>query len=314
MRSLGGGLRVGAAVMTLLIAAPVLAQGPPAEAAAAHLTRDRYAQGWKADRAYRTAWDEYQAMKASARGGAKMTWARLPDWTGLWTHENGFAVDPDQQGRTPTAELTPEYQKRFDEKMARVARGDEWDPLSACLPAGHPRWLVEPFLREFILRPEEAWLVTEQNAEIRRVYTDGRGHVPEDEAYPLWEGDSIGFWDGDTLVIHTNHLKAGSYQRQQPDHSDQVETVERWRRVGPDRIEALVAIYDPVALRKPWRVRHTYGRVTTPNLRINHWSCEENNNVVQTPEGSSNFILPGEKGYKDPDKPGPSPSAPAAQP
>ena len=43
----------------------------------------------------------------------------------------------------------------------------------------------------------------------------------------------------------------------------------------------------------------------TPDLRINHWSCEENNNVVQTPEGSSSFVLPGEKGYKDPDKPGP---------
>ena len=115
-------------------------------------------------------------------------------------------------------------------------------------------------------------------------------------------------------MVHTNNLKAGSYQRQQPDHSDQVSTVERIRKIGPDRIEDIVDIYDPLALARTWHVRHTYGRVKTPNLRINHWSCEENNNVVKTDNGTSSFLLPGEKGYRDPNNLSAPPPSAAAQP
>lgn len=258
------------------------------------------AHGWDYGKTYSSSWDEYQAMLAAAHGGTKMTWKRLPDWTGLWEHANGFDFDPNQRGPDPTAKMTPEYKRRFEDKLANIKKGIEWDPLSACLPAGYPRWLVEPFLREFILRPEEAWLLTEQNAEIRRIYTDGRGHVPDDEAYPLWEGDSVGFWDGDTLVVHTNHLKAGQYQRLQPFYSDKATTVERIRRIDANTIEDIVDVYDPPALEAPWHVRHTYRRVTTPDLRINHWSCEENNNVVQTQNGTTSFLLPGDKGYREP--------------
>jgi hypothetical protein len=258
------------------------------------------AKGWTYGKTYASSWELYEAMRAAAGGGTRMTWQRLPDWTGLWSHADGFNFDPQQRGPKATVALTPEYQQRYDRKMDNIKKGVEWDPLSSCLPAGFPRWLLEPFLREYILRPEQAWLITEQQNEIRRVYTDGRGHVPDDEAYPLWEGDSIGFWDGDTLVIHTKNLMAGQYQRQQPDHSDQVSTVERMRKTGPDTIEDIVDVYDPLALQAPWHVRHTYTRVTTPNLRINHWSCEENNNVVRTDNGTSTFLLPGEKGYRDP--------------
>ncbi len=131
--------------------------------------------------------------------------------------------------------------------------------------------------------------------DIRRIYTDGRGHTPEDEAYPLWNGDSIGFWDGDSLVIHTNQLMAGQYQRSQPDYTDQVETVERWRKVDDNTIAADVTIYDPPALIKPWHVVQTYSRVTTPSLRIRSWVCEENanNEVYQTKEGATRHVLPG---------------------
>ena len=267
---------------------------------------------WRYDKAYASSWDEYQAMRAAAHGGAKMTWKTLPDWTGLWEHTGGFSFDPQQKGPRVTAVLTPEYQQKYDKKLADIAKGIQWDPLSYCLPAGYPRWLLEPFLREFILRPEESWLMTEQNEEIRRIYADKRGHVPDDEAYPLWEGDSIGFWDGDTLVIHTKNLKAGQYQRNQPDYSDKATTVERMRKIGKDQIEDIVDVYDPLSLQKAWHVRHIYRRVTTPNLRINHWSCEENNNVVQTANGSPDFLLPGGKGYRDPNSLAPPP-APAAK-
>jgi hypothetical protein len=145
-------------------------------------------------------------------------------------------------------------------------------------------------------------LINEQQSEARRVYTDGRGHVPDDEAFPLWEGDSIGFWDGDTLVVHTIRVKPGQYQRSQPDYTDQTSVIERIRKVGPDLIEDDVTVWDPPSLIKTWHIVDTYVRVKTDHARVDMWSCEENNNVVKTDVGASTFILPGEKGYKEPSK------------
>ena len=96
-----------------------------------------------------------------------------------------------------------------------------------------PRWIVEPFLKEFVVTPGQTWLINEMQNEIRRVYTDGRDHPSEADAYPLWEGDSIGFWDGDKLVIHTSQMRAGQYQRIQPFYTEQVETVEIWEKTDP---------------------------------------------------------------------------------
>jgi hypothetical protein len=246
---------------------------------------------------------QFLELKQKAGGGTRITWDKLPDWTGIWTRADGTRFDPKVPNYDPTtAKLTPEYAARFQKKLADQKKGIEWDSLSYCLPAGFPRWLTEPFLREFIVRPEEVWMVNEQQSEVRRIYTDGRGHVPEDEAYSLWEGDSIGFWDGDMLVIHTINNKEGQYNRGQPDYSDKVSVVEKIRKVNADTIEDDITVYDPLSLLEPWHVTNRFVRVTTPNLRINMWSCEENNNVVKTPDGTTQFILKGERGYKDPNE------------
>jgi hypothetical protein len=252
---------------------------------------------------YKNSTEHYEALKRAARGGVKKTWAAIPDWSGVFTRAAGAGLrfDPAQPAQdVTTAKLTPKYQALYEKKVAEVKAGTEWDRLSYCLPPGHPRWLTEPFLREFIVRPDQTWLINEMVNDIRRVYTDGRGHTPADEAYPLWNGDSIGFWDGDTLVIHTTQLREGQYQRAQPDYSDKVETVEKWRKADADTLEAEVTVYDPEGLTQPWRVVQRYVRVKEPaDLRIRYWSCEENNNVVNQ-SGLTNFVLPGEAGYKDP--------------
>src|SRR5258708_21274754 len=125
--------------------------------------------------------------------------------------------------------------------------------------------------------------------DIRRIYTQGRDRTPEDEADPLWNGDSIGFWDADSLVIHTTQLMGGQYQRSQPDYTDQVETVERWRKVDDNLIEAEVTIYDPPSLVKPWRGVQRHSRGTTPGLRLRSWGGggNANNQGFPTHEGGT---------------------------
>jgi len=247
---------------------------------------------------YRNSTEHYEALKRQAGGGTSVTFDKLPDWTGIWTRTRGAGLkfDPAQPSlQETTAKLTPEFARKHKEKLERVAKGVEWDPISTCIPPGYPRWLTEPFLREFALRPEQTLLINEMVNDIRRIYTDGREHTPADDAYALWNGDSIGFWDGDSLVIHTTQLMGGQYQRSQPDYTDQVETVERWRKVDANTIEATVTIYDPPSLLEPWTVTERYSRVTTPGLRIRSWVCEENanNDVVRTKEGATEHVLPG---------------------
>ena len=256
---------------------------------------------------YQDSWKEFLALKAKAHGGTKHTFADLPDWSGVWSHGPAHTnFDPKQGPRDPLPAnvlLTPKYRAMYDKRVADADHGIEWDPLSYCLPAGFPRWFTEPFLREFVVRPEAVWWINEQQSEVRRMYTDGRGHVPDDEAFPLWEGDSIAFWDGDTLIVHTIHTRAGQYQRRQPDYSDKLSAIEKIRLITPDVIEDDVTVWDPEALQKPWHVVDTFTRVTTPDIRVDMWSCEENNNVVKDSTGTTNFVLPGEAGYKDPNHP-----------
>jgi hypothetical protein len=246
-------------------------------------------------RQHKTAADLYEALKADADGGRRLNPTRLPDWTGIYTRaRGGITYDPDQpRGGPPTAKLTPEYQARLTQRIEMADKGVEWDPISTCAPPGHPRWLTEPFLKEFIVTPDQTWLINEMVNDIRRIYTDGRDHPPEADRYPLYNGDSIGFWDGDRLVIHTNQLRSGIYQRRNPDYTDQVETVEIWRKANPKLIEVDVWVYDPPALVEPWYTKQSYAKLDDQgkSLRIRYWHCgeNENNSVVQSEGGSTQF-------------------------
>jgi hypothetical protein len=279
-----------AAWLSGLLAAAGCAGAPDTPAPA----RDRTALV-ELGRQHATAWELYQALEREAGGGQHPAVDRLPDWSGVYSRaRGGITFDPDQPpDGLPTATLTPEYHGRMLKRIEMAKQGIEWDPISTCAPPGHPRWLTEPFLREFVVTPDQTWLINEMVNDIRRIYTDGRGHVPEVDRYPLYNGDSVGFWDGDRLVIHTNQLQAGIYQRRNPDYTDQVETVEIWQKVGEDLIEVDVWVYDPPALAEPWYTKQAYAKLSDPDrsLRVRYWHCGENDNnaVVQTVEGATQF-------------------------
>lgn len=244
---------------------------------------------------YHSASELYAALKASAPGAGRQvpTFAQLPDWSGLWTAAGGGNFfSPGPGGVAP--KLTSQALAALKQGEANEKSGIEYDEnLSQCGPPGYPRWLVIPFLREFIVRPEATWLTSETVNNVRRIYTDGRDHPPVDERYPLYYGDSIGFWDGQKLVIHTNQLMERSMGRNQPTQSDKMETVEIWQKINPTTVKADVWIYDPALYIEPWYVERRYSQVPNADksLRIRYWSCNENpnNDVVKTPDGSTNY-------------------------
>jgi len=243
--------------------------------------------------ANRSAWDLYQSLKKAAGGGrVSPPFAQLPDWSGLWTSGGGGSLF----GRAPGGampKLTPAVAAILKKGADLTAKGIAYDEnLSECGPPGYPRWLVIPFLREFIVRPEQTWLSSETVNNVRRIYTDGRGHPSPADAFPLYYGDSIGFWDGQKLVIHTNQLMARSMGRNQPDQSEQMETVEIWERVG-GVVKADAWIYDPAIYTEPWYMQRRYTPVANGDktLRMNYWHCGENpnNDVYKTPDGNTQY-------------------------
>jgi hypothetical protein len=243
---------------------------------------------------YKSGAELYAALAARAGGGAPLSLDDMPDWTGLWTRVGPPLFDPEQkQGELTSAKLTAEPLAELQRRRELSAQGIEYDPISDCSPPGFPRWLAIPFLREFIVTPEQTYLFSETMNNLRRVYTDGREHPPPADAYPLYYGDSIGFWTGKTLVIHTTQVTAGIFHRNDPQYSEQLDAVEVWNKVDPETILVDVWVYDPQTLLEPWYVRQTYKQVPNPDnyLRINYWFCGENPNnaVVETKEGTSQF-------------------------
>jgi hypothetical protein len=285
--------------------AALLSLGALLMASPGHGAQSAYQSSGEKD--YPSSEAEYAARLAAAHGGTNVTWEKLPDWNGVYIRDHGGRIpyfDESAPGSeipgypVLTASLTPKYLAAYQKKFANIKAGIEWDRLSWCLPAGFPRWLAEPWSREFIVTPKQVWLTHEQVNETRRIYTDGRGHVSGDLALPQWLGDSIGFWDGDTLVVHTNHLKAGEYARGNPDFSFKTSTVERIRRTAPGVIEDRITVYDPDSLVKPFRAIFRYKKMPA-DVRVNYASCEENNNTYRMDDGRSGEYLPGDKEFRD---------------
>jgi hypothetical protein len=243
---------------------------------------------------HRTAWDLYSALKAAAGGGKQSpSFAQLPDWSGLWTAAGGGAFFGTGPGGV-SPKLTPAAAALLKQGAELEAKRIVYDEnLSECGPPGFPRWLIIPFLREFIVRPEQTWLSSETVNNVRRIYTDARDHPPVEDRYPLYYGDSIGFWDGQKLVIHTNQLMARSMGRSQPTQSEQMETVEIWNKIDARTIATDVWIYDPTLYVEPWYMNRRYSQVPNADksLRIGYWNCGENpnNDVFKTPDGGTQY-------------------------
>jgi len=236
----------------------------------------------------------YAALKQDA-SKRQTSASALPDWSGLWESVAGagdFAFRAGRGGVTP--KLTPAAIEAVKHGHELDAKGVGYDEnLSQCGPAGFPRWLREPFLREFVPTPSQTLLLAEITNETRRVFTDGRDHPPVADQYPTAEGDSIGFWDGQKLVAHTIMLRAGSMGRNQPSQSDKMETVEIWQRFDANTILVDVWLYDPTLYFEPWYFEQWYRQVPNPDksLRIRYFDCSENPNnaVVKTEDGSTDF-------------------------
>ena len=129
------------------------------------------------------------------------------------------------------------------------------DPvLRGCFPPGVPRVYMHPFPFQIIQTRGEVVMLFEVDSLRREIYTDGRAH--DAELVPLWMGDSIGHWEGATLVVDTVNFNERTWiDRIGHPHSDQLHVVERFKRTDHEHLVDDITIEDPKAYTKPWTAR-----------------------------------------------------------
>jgi hypothetical protein len=147
--------------------------------------------------------------------------------------------------------FTPEYQAIYDQRLADAAAGNPYQTAgTTCLPSGAIRLLTGggPLL-EIFHTPDKVAILKE-NGGWSRIYLN-RGHLPADELYPMFYGDSIGHWEGNTLVVDTISLGGANNIDGTAPHSDAAHLLQRISRPTFDTLRVEATLDDSKALLHP---------------------------------------------------------------
>ena len=164
----------------------------------------------------------------------------------------------------------------------RVKAGPQKDTLVVlCIPPGVPRVWTEPYPFEIITLPERVLVIYEYQHLIRQIFTDGRDH-PKDLT-PTYMGNSVGKWEGNTLVVDTIGFNDKTWiDGTKHPHSDALHVVERIQRVGHEILKVDITIDDPKTYVKPWMAQRIFD--LKPGWEISEQVCEENNTYLFPPD------------------------------
>ena len=181
-------------------------------------------------------------------------------------------VDP-PDGRIPYQPWAAEKRTELLFDMETPTDLGHIDPEDRCLLLGAPRSNYRGGLQ---IRQTAGYVVIlyEWAHAYRVIPTDGGPHVGDD--ITLFNGDSRGRWDGDTLVVDVTNFNDqpwldshGSF------YSDALHVVERWRLVDADTIGYEATIEDPMVFTRPWTLAFTIDRIIVPGYEFFEEACSE---------------------------------------
>jgi hypothetical protein len=230
------------------------------------------------------------AVAAARSAGAQ---ASAPSFNGVWTS----VTPPGTGGRwaidtfsATLPALTPWGRARFDAaKPQRGPRGvavSETDDLVyQCFPPGVPRIYLHPFPFEIVQTPARVLMVFEYDHLIRQIFTDGRQH--RDDLPPSWMGDSIGHWDGGTLVVETVGFNDRTWiDRIAVPHSEDMRLIERMHLNANGYLQIDMRVEDPKALAQPWEFTRYFKKT---DWTIDELICKDNANFDEFESSVTEF-------------------------
>ncbi len=167
--------------------------------------------------------------------------------------------------------LTPYGQGHYDAAMKAAAEGKVYrNDIGLCWPIGMPIMMLRAWPVHMIQLPNSIYMVQELMNELRIIFMDGREHTPLDVAIPSWAGESIGHWEGDTLVIDTTNFVDERHwvnERRGLPGSDQLHIVERITMVDNDTLQDELTFTDPKVYVGSWTVTKRMTRTNDRDLQ-----------------------------------------------
>ena len=201
------------------------------------------------------------------------------------TRRSSLVIDP-PDGRVP---LRPEAEAARNYNKAH--EGDSFEFMSVwdrCITRGVPGGMFPAGYNnayQIVQTPGYVVIHYEMIHEARLIPIDGSGHLPPDMR--LWNGDSRGRWEGNTLVVDTTNYNnkgwiatsaAGGRIKGIP-QTESLHVVERFTPTDADTIDYEATIVDPAMFTRPWTVSIPLHR--NPAYRIYEYACHEGNRAVE---------------------------------
>jgi len=281
---------------------------------------------------YKTAKEHYDALMAEAKaagGPTKHTRQTLPDWDGWYQRGGGGApgggrggrggqatqpaanaapVQPagpqwmygDMQVATMLSLLTPEYQKRMTQinYHEAVTNSPQW-MASFCYPEGLSRWYTQFAIRgvEIMMTPNQVQILAGvADNFVRKIHIGGQ-HV---EKVPQWYGETVGFWNGNTLVAWTAHVQGWTTSHSMFEFSNQFEVIEVFKANG-NGLLVEQTFYDPEAFKQPLQMISQFNKTSglDTNTRYTFVECRVQSTIVNGPDGRPTQLIYGDPGFVD---------------
>jgi hypothetical protein len=185
------------------------------------------------------------------------------DLTGTWLHSGGpnnnFRFAPPQG-----AKLTPFAQGHLDASRKAAAEGKAYhDDIGNCWPAGLPVIMTRVWPIAMVQTPTEIFMISAFMNSTRFIFLDGRKHTDPDVVVRSFNGESIGHWEGDTLVVDTrNFVDDHHWIDNGIPATDALRIVERIRMIDKgNTLEIEYALTDPKSWEGEWKMTKRFRRV-----------------------------------------------------
>ncbi len=226
-----------------------------------------------------------------AQGQVARTPAKHPDLSGIWQSLNEANWDLEGHNARPSPVVAmgalgaapgglgvveggaiPYLPAALAQRKENFEKRMELDPEVKCYLPGVPRATYMPYPFQIVQSDKEIFIGYEYANAVRAVFMEKRADPPVDS----WMGQSLGHWEGDTLVVEAKGFNDQSwFDRSGNFHSDALRVVERYTPAGPNVINYEALIEDPQTFSRPWKISMPLYRRLDKNMQLLEFKCVE---------------------------------------